>query len=98
MAGELATQQGRAVSTTVSLSSQLLAAVSDTPTYGDSGFDLSGSTWSMPHRITQAMISEARRKLPEAEAACAMTSREGMLRWIAGLGIRCRSTPDPEQA
>lgn len=44
------------------------------------------------------MIAEAKAKLPEAEAICAMTTREGMLRWVGNLGIRCRSTPDPEQA
>lgn len=98
MAGELAPRQNQAVSTTVSLSSPLALAVKGTPVYGENGFDADATTWSMPSRITEAMIAEAKRKLPEAEAACSPTTREGILRWIGNLGIRCRSTPDPEQA
>jgi hypothetical protein len=52
----------------------------------------------MPSRITDAMIAEAKRVLPQAEAVLALTSREGMLKWVANLGLRCRSTPDAEAA
>jgi len=76
----------------------LALAVKGSPVYGDHGFDGESVAWKLPGHITPAMIAEAKRVLPDAEAILAPTTREGMLRWIANLGLRCRSTPDPEQA